>query len=367
MTHSVMEASAPAPPACPRDAEDLPTEVLFPEAKRRERHRRLRVLAITLLSVAVGLLTYAASGLGNGPPASTGRPASPDEASRTTAGLNSGDLSWSCTYSSPAPRVLLAAPPRSEVEVQQRLCYGPGMPTMFRGGNPAQVRLSIPTRDGRKLIPVVMAFNDLSDVHLFIAYGPGSVWIYSASTTSGPLLLRFSDTSGTLLQRVRVPAITAPYGYANATGVWIANGQVGTSLRTDVFHVATGSGLSTCFGISSCQRCRIAKRHLPASLASDIRSSPNLPQASESPTRDPGDRGRAPAETDRADGGNPTRATSALILIKRQHSFAGDPRRDERRRRALLPDGSEAWPPSVPSFSSSSRSRELRFVRLREL
>jgi hypothetical protein len=218
-----------------------PAEVLFPEAKRRERHRRLVVLATTLLLVAVGLSSYFAAGLGGGPPSSTSRPASRADASRTNVGLNSGNLSWSCSHSGPAPRVPLAAPPRADVEVKQRLCFGPGMPKAFRGGNPAQLRLSIPTRDGRTLTSVVMAFDDLSDVHLFIAYGPSSLWIYSASTTSGPLLLRFSDKTGTLLQSVRMPAVTAPYGYANAEGVWIANGQSGTSPRTDVFHVSPGS------------------------------------------------------------------------------------------------------------------------------
>jgi len=218
---------------------DLEAEDLIQEAHEHKRRRRLFVVAATSLLIAAGLLSYIASGTRGGQPASTARRPSHGDSAPTTNSLKS--LAWSCTYSSPAPRYPLAAPPQSDVTVQQRICFGPDMPKMFRGGNPTQVRLSIPTRNGRKLGPVVMAFNDLSNLKLFIAYGPDSVWIYSPSTTSGSLLLRFSDRSGKLLKAVHMPPLALPYGYANATGVWIADGQSGTSPLTNVVHVSLAS------------------------------------------------------------------------------------------------------------------------------
>ena len=57
----------PSPPVgLPAEAETQPTEVLFPEAKRRERHRRLAVALVVLLVAAAGVTTWSLSNNHNG-------------------------------------------------------------------------------------------------------------------------------------------------------------------------------------------------------------------------------------------------------------------------------------------------------------
>jgi hypothetical protein len=60
-------AGSPLPTALQPDRESEPTEVLFPEAKRRERHRRLRFGVVSaLIAVTLAAVAYGASGSGGG-------------------------------------------------------------------------------------------------------------------------------------------------------------------------------------------------------------------------------------------------------------------------------------------------------------
>jgi len=65
---------------------------------------------------------------------------------------------------------------------------------------PDQVRIGVRDRETKavRVGPVVLAINALSDSRLVVAYGPGSMWLYAAITTRGPLAVRVSQATGVI-------------------------------------------------------------------------------------------------------------------------------------------------------------------------
>lgn len=159
------------------------------------------------------------------------------------ASNRSGDgLDWACSTASSS-----RSPNPVDVPVWpvQQLCFGPDMPTTFRGGNPDQVRIGVRDRGTNAVHvgPVVMAINALSDTRLVAAYGPGSMWLYAAITTQGPLALRIADATGAVVQSVRMPELSHAVGIADHSGLWIRDIDQGAAMKkTVVFHVAIDSG-----------------------------------------------------------------------------------------------------------------------------
>jgi hypothetical protein len=94
--------------------------------------------------------------------------------------------------------------------------------------------------------PVVMAINALSDTHLVTAYGPESMWLYAAITTTGPKVLRVSDATGTVVQSIRMPELSHAVGVADRGGLWIRDGDQGVQTHSIVvYHVDSHSGRVT--------------------------------------------------------------------------------------------------------------------------
>jgi len=164
-------------------------------------------------------------------------------ASASAQNRQSWDLSWSCASSFTAPAYPLHSGKAPVIPVE-KACFGPDMPKAFRGGTPVQVRIQMTNPDTGKAStgPVIMAFDDLSDTHLFVTYGPRSLWLYDHLTTSGSSALRVSESTGKVVQSVKIPGINDTFGYANTGGLWIAEGDQGVqTTRITVYHIAPDS------------------------------------------------------------------------------------------------------------------------------
>ncbi len=76
--------------------------------------------------------------------------------------------------------------------------------------------------------PVLMQFGDYSGgARPSIIISRNSVWIYDYWTENGPEVLRISTTTGAILQRTVMPAISRPVCAVNRYGFWM--GQAGNS------------------------------------------------------------------------------------------------------------------------------------------
>jgi hypothetical protein len=92
--------------------------------------------------------------------------------------------------------------------------------------------------------PVVLRYSDASDTRPIWTYGGGSLWLYDVATTRGSELLRFSATSGHLLQQLAMPKLFRPVVAANLDGLWLVaavNGGVSRQYPAALYHVAPGS------------------------------------------------------------------------------------------------------------------------------
>ncbi len=76
--------------------------------------------------------------------------------------------------------------------------------------------------------PVLMQFGDYSGgARPSIVISGSSVWIYDYLTEHGPEVLRVSTSTGAVLQRTVMPAISRPVCAVNQYGFWM--GQAGNS------------------------------------------------------------------------------------------------------------------------------------------
>jgi hypothetical protein len=101
------------------------------------------------------------------------------------------------------------------------------------GGPTAVVRIAHVVRHspGYKLGPVVMTFPALAwgGSEPTWTYGGGDLWLYEWDNPGGIDLVRISATTGTVLQRLRVPKIWHAILAYNDEGLWIApSGQTGS-------------------------------------------------------------------------------------------------------------------------------------------
>jgi hypothetical protein len=92
--------------------------------------------------------------------------------------------------------------------------------------------------------PIVLRYSDGSDTRPIWTYGGGSLWLYDVATTRGSELLRFSATTGHLLQQLAMPKLFRPVVAANLDGLWLVaavNGGVSAQYPAALYHVAPGS------------------------------------------------------------------------------------------------------------------------------
>ena len=95
----------------------------------------------------------------------------------------------------------------------------------YFNGNPqgSRIRIAHVTPGGGwTLGPVVMTYTELSDTNAEWVYGDGFLWLYDPETTRGSVLLRISQTSGAVLQTIRMPWIDRPLIATDADGFWLA-------------------------------------------------------------------------------------------------------------------------------------------------
>lgn len=92
--------------------------------------------------------------------------------------------------------------------------------------------------------PVVLRYQDSSDTRPLWTYGNGSLWLYDVDTTRGSIAMRFSATSGRVLETVPMPKLFRPVIAANDDGLWLVaavNGGVSGQYPAALYHVAPHS------------------------------------------------------------------------------------------------------------------------------
>jgi hypothetical protein len=261
-------------------------EVLFPEAKRRERNRRFMGLATVF--VLGGLIAGLIVAFGGAPPsrsnatAGAGGGGSLAVSPTGTARVATVDLTGSDKYSEIAvvnDRILLygSTIQSSDVEVADT-CYSASV-------NPSSLVLSDkhsgscanPAREGRRVLPVfatdkdlpasgggasavvriahvvsqspgyalgpiVMTFPALAwgDSEPTWIYGGGDLWLYEWDNPGGVDLMRISATTGAVLQRLTVPKIWHAILAYNDDGLWLAPSGQTSGPPSVLYRVALG-------------------------------------------------------------------------------------------------------------------------------
>lgn len=95
---------------------------------------------------------------------------------------------------------------------------------------------------GRRTVSApIFTYSDVSDEQPSYVVASDSLWVYDVATTRGPELLRMSNTTHEVLQRVTMPAFIRPAMAADAEGLWIGIGLDGGSARSDLYFVGRGS------------------------------------------------------------------------------------------------------------------------------
>lgn len=245
--------------------------VLFPEARRLERRRRLRYGGLVLLfAVAAGaVVALGRGGAGRDTAAPAVRPASIAVASLTlprsgnfssvtvagrrliVSGAPDGYALISPGYSTTlvggrAAGVCDAAPvdPRTLLlgRVVRANCGDPALygehvlPIAYAlvhhayGGSFATevriARFDPAARDQYQLGPVITRYPECSDCQISWIYGDGSLWLYNplASLTPSPSgeLLRISTRTGRVAQRWTMPDIVRAILAVDANGLWLS-------------------------------------------------------------------------------------------------------------------------------------------------
>jgi hypothetical protein len=126
------------------------------------------------------------------------------------------------------------------VTVEPKVPFGSG------GVASVTVRISrvVPGSPGYELGPVVMSFPQESDGWPTWTYGDGDLWLFDALAKGGSQLLRVSGTSGAVLQRIAMPAISRPIVAFDDDGFWLApaaNSGGGQGTSSGVYYVAPGA------------------------------------------------------------------------------------------------------------------------------
>jgi hypothetical protein len=245
--------------------------VLFPEARRRQRRRRLRYSALALFVVAV--LAFVALGRGStsrdtvSPAlrpasvavASLALPRSGDFSSLTvvdrrlivsggpdgyaspispgySTSLVGGRVAGVCDAARVDPRTLVlgrlvranCGDPALYGEHVLPIAYG--LPHQAYGGSSAILvriaRFDPAARDQYQVGPVINRYPQCSDCQINWVYGDGSLWIYDplAHLTPRPSgeLLRISTRTGRVLQRWAMPEIVRALLAVDANGLWLS-------------------------------------------------------------------------------------------------------------------------------------------------
>jgi hypothetical protein len=119
--------------------------------------------------------------------------------------------------------------------VEQNVQFGRGTEVAT-----VSVRISrvVSRSPGYRLGPVVMTFPQASTGWPTWVYGAGDLWLYDEYNPSGYDLLRISGSTGTVLQRLRIPAIARPILAFDADGLWLAPAV--NSTGPAVYHVPVG-------------------------------------------------------------------------------------------------------------------------------
>jgi hypothetical protein len=273
-----------SPPAgqekAPADA-----EAIIVAARRRERRRRLGAgVAVVLAAAAAGLIA-AVAGCGGGPPRRPAaassplpRPSAASGYTVRTLGLSGSDRYGKITVV--AGRIIIYGPASSATRpsagqsctsavvnaatlaltgVTSGSCADPSLqggqvlPVMTvepdvpysRSDAVATVTVRIsrvmPGGPGYRLGPVVLAFPQMSAGWPTWVYGGGDLWLYDARARAGSELLRISQATGAVVQRLAMPAITRPILAFDDDGLWLAPAANSTGVAAAVYHVAPGA------------------------------------------------------------------------------------------------------------------------------
>ncbi len=101
---------------------------------------------------------------------------------------------------------------------------------------------------GYLLGPVVMSFPQESDGWPTWTYGGGDLWLFDALAKGGSQLVRISCSTGAVLQRIAMPAISRPIVAFDDDGFWLApaaNSGGDSGASNGVYHVTPGSAAAT--------------------------------------------------------------------------------------------------------------------------
>lgn len=241
--------------------------VLFPEARRRQRRRRLRYAGLALLFVGAVLAFLALSRGGDdqatGSPAvrpasvavsSLALPRSGDFSSITIAGgrlivsgtpggyplispgypttLVGGRAAGVCDAATVNPRTLVlgrlvranCGDPALYGEHVLPIAYGVSRRSFAMAVRIA--RFEPAAREHYQLGPIITRYQECSDCQINWIYGDGSLWIYNplAHVTRNPTgeLLRVSTRTGRVLQRWTMPEIVRALLAVDANGLWLS-------------------------------------------------------------------------------------------------------------------------------------------------
>jgi hypothetical protein len=246
--------------------------VLFPEARRRQRRRRLRYGGLAMLFVAAALSVVALGRGGDDPDVVSPavRPASVKVSSLTlprSGGFSSitvmgqqlivsggpdgyaapispgyentlvrGRAAGVCNVAVVDPRTLVLSrvvrancgDPVLYGEHVLPIAYGLSREA-YDGTSAIAVRIARfdpAARDDYQLGPVITRYPQCSDCQISWVYGDGSLWIYNpiahlTATQSGELL-RISTRTGRVVQRLAMPEIVRALVAVDANGLWLS-------------------------------------------------------------------------------------------------------------------------------------------------
>jgi hypothetical protein len=256
-------------------------KALIEEARARTRRRR-SLIATAVLVLTLGALLAAVITGGNGRGTSFPHPAPPAATNGIVRMLN---LSSSDRYESLAVvngRLLLSGGPggslvhsasdAAQTPAQLNACHSAVVDlatlrlTDLKSGaceNPSlygetvlpinDVALGVPngstiriavaekSAKGYRVGPVVLRYGEFNDTDAEWAYGDGFLWIYEPLVTASTgQLLRVSEQTGAVLQRVSMPQIVEPTIAVNDDGLWLASGVPLANSTSGLYHVAPG-------------------------------------------------------------------------------------------------------------------------------